>query len=213
MNNVYFGMDGMSLDGTYWHNPKTGDSFMIRSNYFEDNRMIITTSDGRSFDMDKMKDYVQTKNLVPKTTPAPSISDLPQEVLDIMDTGETTTDSYIDPDDLAMIQGYSESPNPSVNTSKKVALRNPNEEIIERALSKAKKPEWKLSISWPDFPQKELDMLITVMDVPMSDIEDYYLRHIQADFNSESFMDNIKGQLGDYIDIVEKSDEEDATRS
>ena len=56
-------------------------------------------------------------------------------------------------------------------------------------------------------------MLITVMDVPMSDIEDYYLRHIQADFNSESFMDNIKSQLGDYIDIVEKSDEEDTTRS
>lgn len=213
MNNVYFGMDGMSLDGTYWHNPKTGDSFMIRSNYFEDNRMIITTSDGRSFDMDKMKDYVQTKNLVPKTTPAPSISDLPQEVIDIMDTGETTAESYIDPEDLAMIQGYSETPNPSVNTSKKVALRNPNEEIIERALSKTKKPEWKLSISWPDFPQKELDMLITVMDVPMSDIEDYYLRHIQADFNSESFMDNIKSQLGDYIDIVEKSDEEDTTRS
>lgn len=217
-------MDGLSLDGTYWHNPKTGDSFMIKNNYFEDNRMIVVTSDGRRFDLDKMNDYVQTKSLVPKSTPQPQesqkniLTELPPEVANIIDTTDPGVDdmeNYMDPEDLAMIQGLGapaplDSPNMRrIQIPVKQSPASQNADIIERALNKSKKPDWVLTMKWPKFPQKELDMLLTVMDVPIEDIEEYYLSHIKEEF--DSFIGNLKKQLGDYIEKKLKGDEPETT--
>lgn len=220
MNEINFGMDGMTLDGTYWHNPKTGDSFKISSNYFEDNRMIIVTADGRRFDMDKMSNYVQTKTLVPKSNPEEkpiSKSDLPPEVASIIDDGAQTEniDDYMDPADLAMIQGLDTPASLDSHNIRRIQIPtyqppvSQNADIIERALNKSKKPDWVLTMKWTKFPQKELDMLLTVMDVPVEDIEEYYLNHIRTEF--DDFMSNLKNQLGDYIEKKLKGDESETT--
>ena len=54
-----FGIDGPVLDDTIWYNAKTGDSFKVRSNYFEDNNMVVQTYDGRRFNLNQLTDYLQ----------------------------------------------------------------------------------------------------------------------------------------------------------
>ena len=107
MNNINFGMDGFTLDGTRWYNAKTGDSFTVKSNYFENNQMILLATDGRSFDLNKIQnDYVQWtgKGAPPKPQESkPVATQLPPEVLYEVDNDNQ--DNYLDPDDLKMING------------------------------------------------------------------------------------------------------------
>lgn len=210
-----FGMGGPVLDNTTWWNSTTGDSFTVRNNYMEDNDMIILTTDGRTFKMSQLANgYVQwhgegrppKQPIQPAKPTTVQEADLPPEV-----ASEIATDSpedLIDPEDLAMINGANalQAPVPPApqlpKTKAAVAITQPaapanDTAIIERALKKAKDPNWSLSMKWPGFPQDEIKLLHTVMGIPIEDIADYYMNKIVGEF--DSFMDNIKDQLSDYI--------------
>lgn len=212
-----FGMGGPVLDNTVWWNPNTGDSFTVRNNYMEDNDMVVLTTDGRTLRMNQLaNNYVQwhgqgmppKKPVEPKKPTTIQQSDLPPEVVSEITTEDNPEESLIDPEDLAMINGIqipqapvAPAPQPpkakaAVTTTQPVAPAN-DTAIIERALKKAKDPNWSLSMKWPGFPQDEIKLLHTVMGIPIEDIADYYMNKIVGEF--DSFMDNIKDQLSDYI--------------
>lgn len=213
-----FGMGGPVLDNTVWWNPTTGDSFTVRSNYMEDNDMIIQALDGRTFKMSQLANgYVQwhgegqppKKPIQPAKPVTVQEADLPPEVASEIATDADPVESLIDPEDLAMINGCNapqvpQAPAPQLPKAKAaVAITQPvaapasDTAIIERALKKAKDPNWSLSMKWPGFPQDEIKLLHTVMGIPIEDIADYYMNKIVGEF--DSFMDNIKDQLSDYI--------------
>lgn len=221
MSGAVFGMDGLSLDNTTWYNPKTGDVIKIRSNYFEDDHMVLQTMEGRMIRLESLQDYIQwqgpgqppTKPMedVPSTQPS---GDLPPEVANLIGDATDAVDDGILPEDLELIRGNQPQqkrlkqdgfqPLNFTPQSKTTA----NYDIIKRALGKTKDPDWVLTMKWPKFPEKELDMLMTVMDIPMDEISEYYIGNIRNEF--DEFISNLKSQLGDYI--TKKLNHEDATK-
>jgi hypothetical protein len=214
-----FGIDGPVLDDTIWYNAKTGDSFKVRSNYFEDNNMVVQTYDGRRFNLNQLTDYLQWvgKDLPPKNpTPQPSKAvkeELPPEIA--AEIGEAPEEGLIDPEDLAMISGAKpaapkESRQLNLPVSKTQAS---NRAFIEKALCKAKFPNWSIVMKWPNFPQNEISLLFCSMDIPIDEIADYYLDNITQEF--DSFMGNIKKQLRNYLieKIIPKEEPEVKTKA
>lgn len=213
MYGVQFGMDGPSLDGTTWYNPKTNDVIRIKSNYFEDSVMKVQTSDGRNLTLDRLKDYVQWKGSgePPKTPVKENKEELPPEVAAMLVDNNTNNDvantmDDILPEDAALIQPKRVSINSSNSdyhpfsnhySSLNTPQNTDNYNIIDRALNRASKPDWNLVMKWSNFPQKELDMLLSVMDIPVEEISDYYMNKIKQDFND--FIKDIKSQLSSYI--------------
>ena len=104
MNNVNFGMDGLSLDNTTWYNPKTSDSFKVRSNFFENNEMILQAYDGRSFNLKNMNDYVQYTGKTPPPKLEPKSEPIPDEVLNLINNEQPDQDNYMLPEDEVLIK-------------------------------------------------------------------------------------------------------------
>ena len=215
-----FGIDGPVLDDTVWYNAKTGDSFKVRSNYFEDNNMIVQTYDGRRFNLNQLTEYVQWtgKDLPPKkpvTQPSvPTREELPPEIAaEIGDAPEE--ESLIDPEDLAMINGAKPAaPKESRPLNQPVSKpQTSNRAFIEKALSKAKFPNWSIVMKWPNFPQNEIALLFRSMDIPIDEIADYYLDNITQEF--DSFMGNIKKQLHNYLieRLIPKDEPDEKTKT
>jgi len=208
-----FGIDGPVLDDTVWYNAKTGDSFKVRSNYFEDNNMIVQTYDGRRLNLNQLTEYVQWtgKDLPPKKpiSQPSKTEELPPEIA--AEIGEAPEEGLIDPEDLAMINGAQPTV-PKESRQLHLPVSKPqtsNRAFIEKALSKAKFPNWSIVMKWPNFPQDEISLLVRAMDIPIDEIADYYLDNITQEF--DSFIDNIKKQLSHYL--IEKlipKDEPDA---
>ena len=199
MNGINFGMDGLVLDNTTWYNAKTGDTFKVKSNYFENNRMVIQAYDGRTFDLDHLNDYVQWtgKDAPPKPQPKQQKhnDDIPQNIKDMI----AGSDDDILPEDLDILY-------PTANTHKpQTKQESPNQLIIDRALSKVTKPTIKTEITWKKFPQREIDMLVNVMDIPMSEIVDYYINSLSLDDLLESIKDQIPVYINSNTETTKKS--------
>lgn len=212
MQGINFGMDGLSLDGTTWYNPDTGDSFKVRSNFFEDNNMILQTTDGRRISLDKMDGYVQWQGSGqppkgPLESPKQVKQDIPTEILAELASSDNPED--ILPEDLALISGASPVSPRKQPESVARSTQNPNHDIIDRALKKTKTPDWSVVMKWPKFPENEITLLHTVMDIPMDEIADYYMGCIQDEFNE--FMNNIRSQITDYIQSKLRKDEPPTT--
>lgn len=213
LNGVNFGMDGLSLDNTTWYNSKTGDSFKVRSNYFEDNNMILQAYDGRQFNLNQLNDYVQIKGEPPKgpINPPKHVKDeIPPEVASMLASkDEPTVEEFMDPEDLAILNGMKATNDtvPQSRALKQDGIQFPvmlssqkkatNYDIIDRALSKTDMPDFVINMKWKNFPQMELKMLSDIMDVPMDEITDYYLNKITNEF--DDFLDNMKEQLKSYL--------------
>lgn len=204
MGDINFGMDGFVLDGTRWYNAKTGDTFVVKSNYFENNQMILQATDGRTFDLNRIQnDYVQWtgQGEPPKPQKAkskPASTQLPPEVLNEID--DSNPDSFLDPEDAAMINGLGNINKPT--RERRIDLTpqptvTPNHSIIDKALSKTKMPVCDLAMKWTKFPAREIEMLTDIMDIPLEEIADYYMSHILRDMNE--FEAGLKLQLQDYI--------------
>ena len=197
MYGVQFGMDGLSLDGTTWYNPKTNDVIKIKSNYFEDNVMMIQTGDGRRLSLDKLSDYVQWKGKgePPRSQPVhESTTELPPEVTSILDNNDML------PEDVELAYGKGvETPRPPLKLPDRHSYtqNGSNYSIIDRALTKASKPDCTLGLKWNKFPCKEIDMLLTVMDISKDEIADYYMNNIREEFNT--FIQDLKRQFIEYI--------------
>lgn len=197
MQEINFGMDGLSLDGTVWYNAKTGDSFKVRSNFFEDNNMILQTTDGRRININNMDGYVQWQESGqppkgPLESTKPTKQSIPAEVLSELDNGDNPTGILAE--DLALIQGAAVQRQFVPPT---YATKSSNHDIIDRALKKAKTPDWSVVMKWNKFPEQELTLLCSVMDISVEEIAEYYMDHLRDEF--DEFMNNIRDQISDYI--------------
>ena len=215
-----FGIDGPVLDDTVWYNAKTGDSFKVRSNYFEDNNMIVQAYDGRRFNLNQLTEYVQWtgKDAPPKKAAAPqpqtTKEDLPPEIA--AEIGDAPGEGLIDPEDLALINQAkflhdAKTTTPKETRQMKAPVSVPqtsNRAFIEKALSKAKFPNWNIMMKWPNFPHDEIALLHRAMDIPIDEIADYYLDNITKEF--DSFIGNIRKQLCNYLTekIIPKENDE-----
>lgn len=188
--------DGMSpmLDGT-WYNPTTGDSFTVKDTFFEDNNLLVMTTDGRQIGYNTIQHYIKSDKPIKKDptiqqSKQPQQNNLPAEVAAILDNGDDNMQML--PDDAQMIMGNSAIP----------SIQSPVQPtpisdagIIERAIGKSKQPKIDFKISWTNMPAREMDMLINVMDCKMDDIVEWELSKI----NMQDIMVDIRKSVAKFI--------------
>jgi hypothetical protein len=196
---MMFGGEGPVMQGT-WYNPTTGDAFTVRDSFFEDNQYVITTTDGRYLRYDQIQNYIQSdmkldelKQLKKENTVKEEA--LPAEVSNLIGGDDIYFGGDINdmllPEDAALINkpvnrdlgniyatptqqtqpiGYTTQPVQNMNTA-----------IIEKALKNTTKPNFSINVKWDNYPSKEIEMLKDIMDIPTTEIVDWYLDNIQLD--------------------------------
>lgn len=121
------------LDGT-WYDPNTGNSITVRDTLFEDNNLVILTTDGRRIPYTQMERYVKSDKPIgkkPKVDPTIVKDTKREEAL----AQPATWDDLILDDDKDILS----KPIESTLSSKKLNLsktqpKNIDNEILERAL-------------------------------------------------------------------------------
>lgn len=192
MNNINFPIEGPMMDGT-WSNPHTGDSFTVRDTYFQDNQLMVSTTDGRMLDYNTIQDYIKTDKPFPKPTNNHN-DHLPTEVSSLIDNNEMLEE------DLNLIKGQNlyNKPYTPVTTPMQVEslYEKPIQEsedqlFIKRVLKKAQAPKITVKIDWSKFPQKQLELLVDMMDVDLELISDYFINNINMDDIRQSIKEQI----------------------
>lgn len=207
MNGMMFGGEGPVMQGT-WYNPNTGDAFTVRDSFFEDNQYVVTTTDGRYLNYNQIQNYVQSdmpleqlkKQVKPQKT---AQNEIPAELKDLIET-EDSVESMMSPEDAALINGGRSLGNlnnrhiaPASEHQIKLPVTqdvpsNINYSIIEKALKNASKPEIKVDIFWDVYPEKQIDMLTDVMEIPIDEIVTWYLDNINMYDIAEAVKESIK---------------------
>lgn len=210
---MMFGGEGPVMQGT-WYNPSTGDAFTVRDSFFEDNQYVVTTTDGRYLRYDQIQNYIQSdmkledlKQLKKENTVKEEI--LPAEVSNLIASDDIYFGSDINdmllPEDAALINKPvnrdlgniyttpTQQKQPTGYTTQPV--QNMNAAIIEKALKNTDKPNFSINVKWDNYPSKEIEMLKDIMDIPVSEIVDWYLDNIQLD----EFVMAFKAAIDDKI--------------
>lgn len=195
-------MDSLSLDNTTWYNPKNGDTFKVRSNYFENNNMMLQTTDGRLINMNQMNDYVQWtgQGTPPKPEVKESNHELPSEVKDLIGSSDHADD--ILPEDYNLIYNgvpmdmYTSTDQPITISTPFVQVQpTEDQRMVARVLSKASSPKVDYKINWTKFPSRQMEMLIDFMGVDMNDICEFYIDKLDM----ITIREDLKKQIRDYI--------------
>ena len=190
MNNfdaMIFNGETPMMSGT-WYNPSTGDSFTVADNFFQDNQYLVKTTDGRMLDYNIRQNYIKSDTPIPKASENPTKDpwlavkeSLPKEVSNILDMGPDNSNSGMDilPDDLDLIRPKTlGNLNDPVKSQPVTHVSNPFDVIIERALAKKEQPLLSTVVNWEDFPKKEIELLINVLDIDVNDIIKWYISQI-----------------------------------
>lgn len=193
-NGMMFGGDGPIMQGN-WYNPHTGDAFTVRDSFFEDNQYVVTTTDGRYLRYDQIQNYIQSdmklEDLKKLKAENSVKEELPAEVANLLENVDSNDPYFgmMHPDDLMIGSVKPSLGNLSDNRNNDYIKESPikempikhqtmNEAIIEKALKNAPKPEIKVDISWEVYPEKQIEMLKDVMEIPEDEIIDWYLDNI-----------------------------------
>lgn len=179
---------GIDLTG-WWCNPRTGESYRVVDQFFQDNVLYVKTDKGQMLNYNVIQNLVKSDGPLggpvepPKPSPVQQNTDLlldglVEEDIDILTRpiNGTTSDNMVGKN----------------NQEKSV-----NRLIIEKAFSKSDtEPKILLGMDW-DWPclQQTLVMLKETMDVPTSEIVDYLY-----DKYSDKMVGNIKTLLAEYVD-------------
>lgn len=196
-NGLMFGMEGPNMEGT-WYNPKTGDSFTVRNSFFQDNQYVVQTTDGRILEYNQLQHYIQSDGPIPSASKESSLStELPMEVVDIIDNN----DEYLLPEDKLLLNRSPKSLG-NLNDIEKVnggegysVLEMNDFNIINKALNKKDLPDIQVSVKWDNFPKKEVEMLMDIMEIPIESIIQWYINQINIEHLSFCLNESIK----DYI--------------
>lgn len=211
---MMFGGDGPVMQGT-WYNPTTGDAFTVRDSFFEDNQYVITTTDGRYLRYDQIQNYIQSdmklddlKQLKKENTVKEEA--LPAEVSNLIETDEDiyfggNVNDMLLPEDAALLNKpvnrdlgniYATPTQQKQPTGYIIQpVQNMNAAIIEKALKNANKPNFSINVKWDNYPSKEIEMLKDIMEIPVTEIVDWYLDNIQLD----EFIMAFKAAIDDKI--------------
>lgn len=167
-NGIMFGDQGPLMDGT-WYNPSTNDSFTVKDSFFEDGQYMVTTTDGRMLGYDMIQNYIKTDKPITVNT---ANDNIPNEVINEIDDS-----LFIDDDiyDNKQTLGNLNQVNHSI-----VVSTTTNEDIIEKALSKANKPQVVADVNWVDFPKKHIEMLNEIMGIDTKEIVEWYTKQLDT---------------------------------
>lgn len=198
-------MGGPLMMGT-WYNPKTGDSFTVRDTFFEDNNLIVMTTDGRRMDYNMVSQYVKSDKPIPKQIqqiPCTKHS-LPPEVQNEIDIPDDLK-SIMEEDKVLMASPntfglqytstYSTNTTPMQN-AQAVQAQHIDEDtlLINRMLKKVNKPTVKCTIDWQGFPSRQLEML-AMMSVEPEKIAEFFAQSVDL----ESLRKTVVEQITQFI--------------
>lgn len=188
---MMFGGEGPVMQGT-WYNPQTGDAFTVRDSFFEDNQYVVTTTDGRYLHYNQLQNYIQSDMKLEdlKRENIKKEDAVPAEIMGMIDNDDINNDFGIIPEDMDIISGKSNNLGNIYTAPTQMSqpvgyttqpAQNLNTTIIEKALKNTSKPTFSINVNWPDYPTKEIEMLKDIMDIPTTEIVDWYLDNIQLD--------------------------------
>lgn len=178
---MYFGDGGPVMSG-HWFNPKTNDTFTVRDCFFEDNNLIVTTTDGRRLDYNMVADYVKTDKPMdlPKKTQQ---SNIPVNILNEIEPTDVNNELLL-ADDLAVLNNPI-SQNTSLGNIAKINNANENlnlqpvisedEMLINRILKRTQGPKVEFTVSWDCFPEKRIEML-EMLGIDPEAVAEYYIK-------------------------------------
>lgn len=203
MQGINFGGDGPIMQGT-WYNPYTGDAFTVRDAFFEDNQYIVMTTDGRKMDYNRLQNYIQSdmklEDLKKMKVEKKEKEEIPDEIKNILATNDDLENEYLIPEDNI----YTSKPLGNINEPRPVAPARPREAhgsvnmntaIIEKALKNTTKPQFNVTVSWTDYPERQIEMLKDVMDIPEDEILDWYLDNIEMIEIVEAVKEGIRNRI------------------
>lgn len=207
MQGINFGGDGPIMQGT-WYNPYTGDAFTVRDAFFEDNQYIVMTTDGRKMDYNRLQNYIQSdmklEDLKKMKVEKKEKEEIPDEIKNILATNDDLDNEYLIPEDNI----YITKPLGNINEPRHVAPAyaharpqeargsvNMNTAIIEKALKNTTKPQFNVTVSWTDYPERQIEMLKDVMDIPEDEILDWYLDNIEMLEIVEAVKEGIRNRI------------------
>ena len=129
------------LDGT-WYNPKTGDSFTIRDTLFEDNNLVVLTTDGRRVPYSTMERYIKSDKPIPKMPKVdPNITSKKKKMSERDEAlaEPATWDDFILDEDRDVLGGDTNPLLKGLNDipkKKKEEPKNVDDQILEKALKR-----------------------------------------------------------------------------
>lgn len=221
MNGINFSMDGPMMTGT-WYNPNTKDSFTVRDTFFENNQLLVSTTDGRMLDYNMIQSYVQCDAKdIPTLKQQPSLNksnDIPVEVMSILES-PTPQDPNMLAEDMELISGHTTTyPSRSLGSlnnnnpvSKSGIGQSEDQRLVERVLSRQQQPSINCNIKWSKFPQKQMDVLMDMMGVDLDDICDFYISKINLNDIRESIKTDIKQYIENAMGYNSEETEADLT--
>lgn len=177
-NGLSFSDQGPVMTGT-WYNPSNGDSFTVEDSYFQDNQYMVKTTDGRLLDYNFMQNYVK--------------SDVPIKKQESKPIETVNTNNDILPEDVELLSGNLHN---SIKTPIYEPQQSPDMQIIKRAVGEKSTPKIKTSFEWNSFPEKELNMIIDIMNVSIDDVVKFYVDKLDKD----TVIEAIKKDLQSYIE-------------
>lgn len=187
-----------SIQGTTWYHRYNGDRIVVKEILMDMGgtmQYVVETSNGgrRTIDATVLNDYIQS------STPInPSDISHPKQKIEFGEFYDSTmmvdNDNKKEPFKLPTtridVGNLSE-----LTPTKTEQPKTSNWDIIHRALKRCSVPRVENKYIWDDFPQKEIDMLVDIMDISENEIQEY--------LTSEVFIDecvgDIREDLRDFI--------------
>lgn len=208
-NGITFTGASPVMTGT-WFNPQTGDRFTVKDTFFENNEYVVYTTDGRMLNYNQIQYYVQSEGKNDMDSNNNVHDDLPSEVqaiLEPLNNGSIMENSDLIGGSLwenstrnaAVVDSYFI---PESDFRPQIQFSN-NTHIIEKALSKTTLPEININLQWKKYPEKEIEMLKDIMDIPMQEIVDWYISKMGATEIRNLMIDSINS----YFNVGESQNE------
>lgn len=209
MQGINFNMEGPIMDGT-WYNPNTGDSFTVRDSFFEDNQFMVSTMDGRVLNYNQIQHYVKSdKPIKMEPKKQPKIEKLPEEVASILADPEQEQSYDLLPEDRTLIGGNLRDRIINLDNQPQTIQNNTlsNSPIIGKALSKIELPEIDLKLKWKQSPDKEISLLMDVMDIDLDEIVEWYMNKFDMNEIRQRVQHEVKMLLYNKYGRPEPSDD------
>lgn len=186
-----FGTEGPIMSGT-WYHPATGDKFTVADTFFEDNQLLVRTTDGRLLNYNIIQNYIQQNtssqdsNMLESNANFISQSSTPKEVLDLIEPIQPQQDIDIMFEPIGNL--YSQPTQIIENI-------NNNQSIVNKALSKTELPTLNVDLTWNKYPEREIEMLKDIMEIPVEDIIAWYVSKFDINTIKSMIEESINNQL------------------
>lgn len=186
-----FGTEGPIMSGT-WYHPVTCDKFTVADTFFEDNQLLVRTTDGRLLNYNIIQNYIQQttnsqdSNMLESNANFINQSSTPKEVLDLIEPIQPQQDIDIMFEPIGNL--YSQ---PAQN----IENINNNQSIVNKALSKTELPTLNVDLTWNKYPEREIEMLKDIMEIPVEDIIAWYVSKFDINTIKSMIEESINNQL------------------